>query len=185
MSITLVTGGARSGKSRYAEQLCKNLGGKVCYLATAKAIDSDMEDRIARHKASRPAKWATIEKYCGFSDLISEEAFTSCDTFLLDCVTIMITNIMFDLDVDYDTCAHDMLDDIEEKIRGDIAELINVMRSHKKNLFLVTNEVGMGLVPPYRLGSIFRDIAGRMNQFIAKEADEAYLVVCGLPQKLK
>ena len=185
MSVILITGGARSGKSRHAEELCKNMGGKVCYIATAKAIDADMEDRIKKHKASRPEEWKTLERYDGFDTLAKNETFLSCDTFLLDCITIMITNIMFDQNVDYDTCTADILDEVEENVRKEIEELLRIMKLYSKNLVLVTNEVGMGLVPPYRLGSIFRDIAGRMNQYIAQEADQAYLVVCGLPQKLK
>ena len=185
MSVTLITGGARSGKSQYAEELCKSMGGRVCYIATAKAIDTDMEDRIKKHKASRPGEWETIERYDGFDGLIGSGFFLNCGTFLLDCVTIMITNIMFDQGVDFDTCPAETLDEVEEKIRDEITKLLNIMKSHGKKLIIVTNEVGTGLVPPYRLGSIFRDIAGRMNQFIAKEADEVYNVICGLPQKLK
>ena len=185
MSITTIIGGARSGKSRYAEELCKSLGGKVCYIATAKAIDADMEDRIKKHRAARSEDWETIEKYDGFDRLPQEKAFESCSIFLLDCVTIMITNIMFDQDVDFDTCSHETLEKIEEKIHGEISNLIKVMKMNGKKLVVVTNEVGMGLVPAYRLGSIFRDIAGRMNQFIAKESDEVYNIICGLPQKLK
>lgn len=185
MSVTLVTGGARSGKSKYAEELCKHLGKKVCYIATAKAIDSDMEDRIKKHKASRPYEWATLEKYSGFDALYKEKVFKDNDIFLLDCITIMITNIMFDQDVDYDSCPNSVLDEVEEKILGEISKLIKAVKEYNKILVIVTNEVGMGLVPPYRLGSIFRDIAGRMNQYIAKHADEVYNVICGLPQKLK
>jgi adenosylcobinamide kinase/adenosylcobinamide-phosphate guanylyltransferase len=185
MSVTLVTGGARSGKSRYAEELCKGLGEKVCYIATAKAIDADMKSRIEKHKVSRPQEWKTLEKYDRFDTLVKNEIFLSYDTFLLDCITIMITNIMFDQNVDYDTCSIDILEDVEEKVLEEIKELIRVMKSYNKNLILVSNEVGMGLVPPYRLGSVFRDIAGRMNQYIAKEADHVYLTVCGLAQKLK
>ena len=185
MSVILVTGGARSGKSRYAEELCKNIGKDICYIATAKSIDSDMEDRIKKHRASRPAEWATIEKYSGFELLSDDEIFKTCDTFILDCVTIMITNIMFDKDIDYDTCTNDVLDALERDILYEFTKLINLMKASEKNLIMVTNEVGNGLVPAYRLGSIFRDIAGRINQFLASQSDEVYMTVCGLPQKLK
>ena len=185
MSIILVTGGARSGKSRYAEELCKNAGKEICYIATAKSIDSDMEDRIKKHKASRPAEWSTIEKYSGFEHLSDSELFKTCDTFILDCVTIMITNIMFDKDTDYDTCSNDVLDAVERDILYEFTKLVNLMKASAKNLIMVTNEVGNGLVPAYRLGSIFRDIAGRTNQFLASQSDEVYMTVCGLPQKLK
>jgi adenosylcobinamide kinase/adenosylcobinamide-phosphate guanylyltransferase len=185
MSVILVTGGARSGKSSYAEELCKNIGKDICYIATAKSIDSDMEDRIKKHRASRPDDWATIEKYSSFEHLSDNEIFKTRDTFILDCVTIMITNIMFDKDIDYDTCTNDVLDAVERDILYEFTKLINLMKASEKNLIMVTNEVGTGLVPAYRLGSIFRDIAGRMNQFLASQSDEVYMTVCGLPQKLK
>jgi adenosylcobinamide kinase/adenosylcobinamide-phosphate guanylyltransferase len=97
----------------------------------------------------------------------------------------MITNIMFDKDIDYDTCTNDVLDAVERDILYEFTKLINLMKASEKNLIMVTNEVGTGLVPAYRLGSIFRDIAGRMNQFLASQSDEVYMTVCGLPQKLK
>jgi adenosylcobinamide kinase/adenosylcobinamide-phosphate guanylyltransferase len=185
MSVTLVIGGARSGKSSFAEKLCKDTGENICYIATAKAIDSDMEDRIKKHQASRPKEWDTIEKYYNFNELSENILFSNADTFLLDCITIMITNIMFDRQTDYDNCSNEILDEVEQTIKNEISKLLYVMKSNSKNLIIVSNEVGMGLVPSYRLGSIFRDIAGRMNQYIAKEADEVYNVICGLPQKLK
>jgi len=185
MPIVLVVGGARSGKSTYAEKLCKNYGGSVCYLATAKAIDDDMVRRIEKHKMQRPSHWLTIEKYKDFNLLADEKAFIDCDTFLLDCITIMITNIMFDKEIDYDTCDNETIEIIENSVHKEINELIDIMRNHNKTLVLVSNEVGMGLVPSYRLGNIFRDIAGRANQYIAQQADEVYNVICGLPQKLK
>jgi adenosylcobinamide kinase/adenosylcobinamide-phosphate guanylyltransferase len=185
MAFILVTGGARSGKSSYAEELCQKHGKDICYLATAKAIDSDMQTRIEKHKASRPAEWLTIEKYKDFDRLSSDEAFRRCDTFILDCVTIMITNIMFDKPIDYDTCSSDVLDEVEKEILAQFQTLLDLMQSHDKNLIIVTNELGDSLVPAYRLGSIFRDIAGRINQFLARNCDEVYITICGLPQKLK
>lgn len=185
MPIILVIGGARSGKSTYAENLCKNYGGSVCYLATAKAIDDDMVRRINKHKLQRPSHWSTIEKHRDFDLLSEEKSFMNCDTFLLDCVTIMITNIMFDEEIDYDTCNNETIEIVEKSVNNEMKKLINIMKNHKKTLVLVANEVGMGLVPSYRLGNIFRDIAGRTNQYLAQEADEVYNVICGLPQKLK
>lgn len=185
MAVTFVVGGARSGKSSYAEQLCKERGKKVCYLATAKVIDKDMEDRVAKHKASRPREWSTIEQYKNFDMIVDQEAFIESDTFLLDCITIMITNIMFDDEIDYDKCNNHVIDEVEKKVFVEIEKLLKTMKKEQKNMIIVSNEVGSGIVPAYRVGSIFRDIAGRVNQYIAKEADEVYHVICGLPQKLK
>jgi len=183
--VILVTGGARSGKSTYAENCVAELGGAIGYIATAKVIDADMEKRIEHHRASRPAEWPTFELYNNFQTLLGDDAFMGCDTLILDCITILVTNNMFDHDVDYDTVSMDEVTIIESSIADEIMSLIDIVRAMEMNLVIVSNEVGLGLVPPYRLGNLFRDIAGRMNQMIAAEADEAYFIVSGLPIKLK
>lgn len=185
MAVILIIGGARSGKSSFAEKLCKDSGENVCYLATSKITDDDMADRIEKHRAQRPASWCTIEKYDDFESLANDDSFNDSKVFLLDCITIMITNIMFDQNVDYDTCSSQTIDVVESTVFSEIRNLLHVMRENNKTLIMVSNEVGMGIVPSYRLGSIFRDIAGRVNQFLAAESDEVYNVICGLPQKLK
>lgn len=185
MSIILITGGARSGKSRFAEQLCIEHGGTVAYIATAQVTDEDMADRIRKHQAQRPSHWTTIEQYKDFNQISMEAAFRESDVLLLDCVTIMVTNLMFDWELDYDTCDWDAIQQVEMEILQQVDQLIDVIREHDKQLVMVTNEVGDGVVPAYRLGNIFRDIAGRVNQHIARHADEVYHVVVGLPQRLK
>ncbi|MBN1623275.1 MAG: bifunctional adenosylcobinamide kinase/adenosylcobinamide-phosphate guanylyltransferase [Clostridia bacterium] len=185
MAVILVVGGARSGKSSFAEKLCRDSGESVCYIATSKITDDDMADRVAKHRAQRPAAWHTIERYDDFQSLVNVDVFKNYNVFLLDCITIMITNIMFDQSVDYDTCSAQTLDVIESTIFSEIKNLLDVMIKNNKTLIMVSNEVGMGIVPSYRLGSIFRDISGRVNQFLAGEADEVYNIICGLPQKLK
>lgn len=183
--IILVTGGARSGKSTFAENKVKEMGQQIGYIATAKVTDADMAKRIEHHKQSRPSEWPTFELYQDFEVLSKDDAFTRCDTLILDCVTIMITNIMFDTETDYDNCSPDRIMVVEAVVKEQVTRLLEFFRNSKKNLVLVSNEVGLGLVPPYRLGNVFRDIAGRMNQLIAREADEAYFIVSGLPMKLK
>lgn len=183
--VILVTGGARSGKSTYAENCVAELGGTIGYIATAKVTDADMEKRIEHHRASRPAEWPTFELYNNFQTLLGDDDFMACDTLILDCITILVTNNMFDHDVDYDTVSMDDVSIIESSIADEIMSLIDLVRAMEMNLVIVSNEVGLGLVPPYRLGNLFRDIAGRMNQMIAAEADEAYFIVSGLPLKLK
>ena len=184
-TIILVTGGARSGKSTFAENKAKELGKDICYIATAKATDKDMEDRIKKHKESRPKNWYTLEKFNKFYELEESKEFKECDVFLLDCITVMITNIMFDNNIDYDKCSMDEVDEIERKIIKEIKGLLNIIIENNKTIICVTNEIGMGLVSAYRLGNLFRDIAGRVNQMIAQRADEVYLLVSSIPVKIK
>lgn len=177
--LTLITGGARSGKSTYAENLIKNEGSEIVYIATAIAFDVGMKDRINKHQAQRSKDWTTIEKYKNFS----KNDIKKSDAVLLDCMTIMVSNLMLDEDVDYDTCSHEDIDLIELKIKNEVETLLTVFKD--ENLYIVTNELGMGIVPSYRMGNIFRDIAGRINQMIANRADEVYFLVSGIPIKIK
>ncbi|WP_352420198.1 bifunctional adenosylcobinamide kinase/adenosylcobinamide-phosphate guanylyltransferase [Proteiniborus sp.] len=183
--IILITGGARSGKSNLGENKAKELGKKIVYIATAIAFDEGMKDRILKHRASRPSNWATIEKYRDFLELEKEKDFLKSDLVLLDCMTLMVSNILLESGVDFDNCSMEQVDSLEEKIFKEVKELLNIVLKYKKKLIIVTNEVGMGLVPSFRLGNIFRDIAGRVNQYLAKQADEVYLTVSGIPLKIK
>lgn len=182
--ITLVTGGARSGKSTYAEKLAKERGEDISYIATAIITDKDMEDRIKKHRQSRPSEWNTVEIYKDFHT-IDNNIFSRTDLFMLDCITTMVTNLMFDKEIDYDTCSNEDIQMVEDYIFSEIKSLVNIMNNNHKNIILVTNEVGMGLVPAYRLGSIFRDIAGRVNQYLAEVSDEVYFMVSSIPMKIK
>lgn len=183
--IILVLGGARSGKSSFAESLAGDLGQQVGYIATAKVTDEDMRYRIEKHKEQRPSHWVTFEAYKGFETLKQSENWSACDTFLLDCVTIMVSNIMFEADVDYDTTTVEEISRVESTVHSGIESLFETFSNTEKNLILVSNEVGLGLVPSYRLGNYFRDIAGRVNQKIAREANDVYFVVSGIPIKIK
>ncbi len=183
--IILVTGGARSGKSNYAEKTAIASKKRVSYIATAVPIDRDMVDRISKHKNSRPAEWQTIEMYKNFINLETRPAFNTADLLLLDCITILITNLMMESDIDFDHCTLQQLEELEQGIISEIADLLVVTRRYCKDMIIVTNEVGLGLVPPYKMGNYFRDIAGRVNQQIANEADEVYFVVSGIPMKIK
>jgi adenosylcobinamide kinase/adenosylcobinamide-phosphate guanylyltransferase len=183
--ITLVTGGARSGKSNFAEELAKTSDMPVAYLATAIPFDDGMRDRIKKHRESRPQEWKTYE---GFKDLqyVVKEISDNHGTILLDCVTIMVTNLMFeDLSIDWDTINHEQIDRIEASIKDQVFDLLKSMREHNIWGIMVTNEVGMGIVPENRLSRIFGDIAGRINQMIAVEADDVYFTVSGIPMKIK
>lgn len=183
--VILVTGGARSGKSTFAENKAKELGKNIAYIATSIPFDEGTKDRIKKHKQSRPSNWATIEKYKDFKNIDKNNDFINSDTILLDCMTLMVSNLMFDSDIDFDKCGYDEIDNIEKSIFDEVNELLKVIEKHNKKLIIVTNELGMGIVPSYRLGSIFRDIAGKVNQYIASKASEVYFVVSGIPMKIK
>ncbi|MCG8482462.1 MAG: bifunctional adenosylcobinamide kinase/adenosylcobinamide-phosphate guanylyltransferase [Clostridia bacterium] len=181
----LITGGARSGKSSFAEKMAGDMGTEILYIATAIPFDDEMKDRIKKHREQRPKQWKTVEMYSDFNRLLSLNAFHSSDCLLLDCVTIMVTNLMMASEEDFDQCAQQIIDDVEGGIHHEIKKLINLCEENHKKLILVTNELGMGVVPANRFSRIFRDIAGRINQYAAKKADEVYLTVSGIPMKLK
>lgn len=187
--MILVIGGARSGKSSFAEEKAKALqeknGGNVLYIATSIAFDDDMKFRVAKHKEARPSSWPTLEQYKSFVGIGNDERFISSNTVMVDCMTLMVSNLLLERDVDYDTIKHEIISEIEKEIVKEVDQLIEVCREAKKQLIIVSNEVGLGVVPPYRLGNIFRDIAGRVNQKIAREAEEVYLLTAGIPLKIK
>ena len=180
--MILVTGGARSGKSSYAESLVGRGGRQVRYIATARAFDDEMRDRIARHKARRPANWSTYE---GCYDLAQQMQGFDGDV-LLDCVTILTTNRMLDAAEDWDSAPLSLADECEAQLAREIDSWrAAITPQGNTGLVIVTNELGSGLVPVYRFGRIFRDMAGRLNQRIAALADEVCLCVSGIPVKIK
>lgn len=180
-NIVLITGGSRGGKSSFAESLYKG-NDQVLYIATAIVTDDEMQRRIDLHKQSRNQCWETAE---GYKDLDQVVASNPKQDILLDCVTVMVTNLMFDRDMHVEDLSYEEIEALEQSIIKEFKKLIAQVRIQGKNLVLVTNEVGYGLVPDYKLGRIFRDIAGRVNQQLALLSDDVYLVSCGLPLKLK
>lgn len=182
--IVMVTGGARSGKSSFAEDLCIKSKKKVAYIATSIPFDEGMKDRIKKHRLSRPGEWTTYELYRDVSKSI-EDISKGHGVVLLDCVTLLVNNLMFETEIDWEKCGRDEIDAIESMIQNQISSLIDEIRKTDLKFIFVTNELGMGLVPEYRLSRIYRDIAGRVNQQIADMADEVYLVVSGIPVKIK
>jgi len=183
--IILVTGGARSGKSSFAEKLVADLGKKIAYIATAIPFDEGMKDRIKKHRSSRPANWTTYEIYKDIYKYI-DEISEKHDAILLDCVTILVTNLMFENnEINWETVNRGKIDEIERDIKLQVDFLLNGIRNTSLKCVLVTNEVGMGIVPENRLSRVFRDIAGRINQFAAAKSDEVYFTVSGIPMKIK
>ena len=178
-SIILVLGGARSGKSSFAEEIVAQLGGKdVVYLATAKAKDDEMKDRIAKHQADRPAEWQTIEEDKAVSSSLKDLAKGS--VVLLDCLTLLISNLLL-----ADKKASSDYSKQEELIYVEINDIIKIAKRRKLDLVIVSNEVGQGVVPAYKSGRIYRDVVGRANQKIAAEADEVYITYAGIPVEIK
>jgi adenosylcobinamide kinase/adenosylcobinamide-phosphate guanylyltransferase len=179
--VILVTGGSRSGKSTFAEELLKDKN-NVLYIATAIVTDGEMADRIEKHKERRNENWSTFE---GYKNLDSAIKGSACEYILLDCVTVMTTNLMFDEERDFDNISPEEIDSLEDEIQSQFNILIEAVKEENKTIVMVTNEVGSGLVPEYKLGRIFRDIAGRVNQKLGAVSDEVYLVTCGIPLKIK
>ncbi|NLG36909.1 MAG: bifunctional adenosylcobinamide kinase/adenosylcobinamide-phosphate guanylyltransferase [Clostridiales bacterium] len=184
--LIYVTGGARSGKSRFAEKVAADSGLPVSYIATAVACDGEMLDRIARHRQDRPAGWRTVEAW---RDLDTVFAALRPGCALLDCVTVMVTNlILLEAGVDWDnaeTLAPEVAEAIESRVMEQIDLLVAGIDAYESQTIAVSNEVGMGLSPAYPLGRLFRDIAGRVNQRLARRADEAWVVLSGIPLRIK
>lgn len=182
--LILVTGGARSGKSTFAEEKAKECGHNVLYVATSKPIDDEMKQRIAKHKAQRPSEWETLEVYKNLEYAISNH-IQGKEAVLLDCITIMITNLMLEETFDWDSLTRDKVQEIENSIQHQIERLICLSKVSEVTFVIVTNEIGLGIVPATAMSRDFRDIAGRMNQIIARAADEVYFCVSGIPMKIK
>ena len=181
----LITGGARSGKSSYAEKLARELGGNILYIATSIPFDEEMKSRVKKHRESRPGKWDTYEGYSGLGRVISGKG-SKYNGILLDCITVMVTNLLLEYPgIDYDNACYEDYSEAEKEIKEEIEELLEGVRQSEATVIMVTNELGSGIVPENLLGRVFRDIAGRMNQYIAERCDEVFITVCGLPLKLK
>lgn len=185
MSVTFVIGGARSGKSTFAELKAKEYSEKVLYIATAAVTDQAMADRVKKHKEQRPSSWDTLEMYSDFKALAEKPEFICSEAILLDCITTLIGNFMYDSKLDFDTCSAGDVNVLERKITGEVLSLINVCNENNKKLIIVSNETGMGVVPSYYMGNYFRDISGRINNRIGQEADFMYFIFSGIPIKLK
>jgi adenosylcobinamide kinase/adenosylcobinamide-phosphate guanylyltransferase len=185
--LILILGGARSGKSRFAQQLAQTSSDEehrsVVYIATAEAGDEHMRQRIERHRRGRPSGWETVEAPQNVAAAI-EAAGDSAAAIIVDCLTLWISNLLLaggeNLSEDEAQVASK-----EEAILDEVEALIRATRKVKCQVIVVSNEVGMGIVPLTGLGRIFRDIAGRANQALAQAADEVYVMWAGLPQRIK
>lgn len=179
-ALILVTGGARSGKSSFAEHLAAAHGTSVAYIATAEACDAEMQYRIALHRARRPASWQTYEAPFRAERAI-REASAAHDMLLFDCVTMYLSNIL---------CQATEEELAEEEVlyghtKRAIGALIEAVQEVDLTAVFVTNEVGAGIVPENRLARHYRDLAGLANQQLAAFASSVYAVLCGIPVKIK
>lgn len=175
--LTLILGGARSGKSVFAEQLAAQQAEPVLYIATAQALDTEMQARILAHKDKRPKGWKTLETPCQVGKTILEQPFES-GLILLDCLTLLVSNLVLDAGG-----REDEPDEIlaSAAVEAEIDSLLAAIRKGAANWIVVSNEVGMGLVPPYPLGRVYRDLLGKANMRLAQSASEVYLMVAGIP----
>ncbi|MEG0181672.1 MAG: bifunctional adenosylcobinamide kinase/adenosylcobinamide-phosphate guanylyltransferase [Peptostreptococcaceae bacterium] len=182
--LILVTGGSRSGKSSFAEILCKNRENSTAYIATSTPFDEEMKDRVRKHKESRPSNWKTYEIYKDIYTIIKDIS-NSHQTVILDCVTLLVNNLMFEYGIDFDNCTSEETNKMEIYIKDQIEKLIKEIEITNLYFVIVTNELGMSLVPDNKLCRVYSDIVGRINQYIAKCSDEVYFVVSGIPMKIK
>lgn len=175
----MVTGGARSGKSSFAERYAAHLGKQGVYIATAQPFDDEMAARLALHRERRDASgfaWSTVEQSFDVADFLREYEPAEGDVVLIDCLTLWLSNWVL---------RHEREADMEKRIGERVDELAEALSRYEGTVLLVTNEVGSGIVPEYKLGRVYRDLAGRMNQRIAEACDEAFLVTSGIPVELK
>lgn len=173
--LTIFLGGARSGKSTMAEKLAAQLSDRVLYVATAIPFDDEMEHRIEKHKKLRPHSWKTLEIPTGIGKALQAEV-QSFDVILLDCITLLVNNLFMESSFDPDNPDEGQ---ISQAITQEMDELEDQIKSSSANWILVSNEVGMGLVPPYPLGRLYRDTLGWANQRLVSLADEVYIMIAG------
>jgi len=176
--ITLILGGARSGKSSYAQKLAEDSAQSVTFLATAQAFDEEMSTRIQKHRTERPANWETLEISFG---IFSHAKQIKSEVVILDCITLLVSNLMMQFVTD------DLVDEslFMRSVQDEIKTLLSVIRESNQQWIMVSNEVGLGLVPPYQMGRVYRDAIGGANQHLAHEADQVLFMVAGIPMTVK
>lgn len=166
-TLTFILGGARSGKSRHAEELLAAEPAPWTYVATAQALDDEMAERIAHHRARRDSRWHTVDAPLDLVDAL--EALPGGRPVLVDCLTLWLTNVML----------------AERDVEAESQRLADALARPRGRWVVVANEVGLGIVPDNALARRFRDAAGRLNQMVAAQADSVLFMVAGLPMKVK
>jgi adenosylcobinamide kinase/adenosylcobinamide-phosphate guanylyltransferase len=181
--LTLILGGARSGKSDYAERLASTMGERVVYVATAEALDDEMRARVANHQARRPREWITLEAPLNVGAELERFAqVNELDVILLDCLTLLVSNAVI-------SSSTDGLEPSGQtawaSVRAEVEALLAIHQQLGVNMLIVSNEVGLGVVPAFGLGRVYRDCLGWANQAIARIAGQVVLMVAGLPVDLR
>ncbi len=194
-SFILILGGARSGKSSFAQSMAAKLGRKVLFVATGQPLDEEMASRIEEHKRMRPKNWRTLEIDVKVGQRLKER-IEDVDVVLLDCLTLLVSNILTREGRDPFSSPStgedegegengETISEVEKQVMAEVKELIKCINKHKGIFIVVSNEVGLGLVPENKLGRVYRDLLGKANQLLAQHADEIYFMVSGIPVKIK
>ena len=173
-ALILILGGVRGGKSAFAQTLAAEHGGSVTFVATAEARDEEMERRIEDHRRARPASWRTIEAPLNPAAALAEAP--PAEVTVLDCLTLLVSNLLL---------RDESPEAAQQAVDGEVEALLRVFEAGSGSLIIVSNEVGMGVVPPYELGRLYRDLLGWANQRIAQSASEVYWMLAGLPIEVK
>ena len=176
--LILIIGGARSGKSSFAESLAQKMGENITYIATAQALDEEMRERIVEHRKRRPKNWQTVEETVQV-DRIIEEVGSRTGVIIIDCMTLLVSNLISDYNEESSR------EIFASKVKEKIEQIIEASLKCLATVIIVSNEVGSGLVPTNTTGRFYRDILGQANQSIARNADLVYLLVAGIPLLIK
>jgi len=182
LKSTLIIGGARSGKSHFAQELGLKSAQPVLFVATAVAGDEEMRQRIEEHRKARPTAWSTLEVTTHIGNQIRQK-IGKTQTVIVDCITLLVNNIFSQ----YCDAAGESINAplVEKEVMAEIDELVDCINQVKTRFIIVSNEVGLGLVPDNRIGRLYRDVLGRANQIVAQCVDEIYLMVAGIPVRIK
>jgi adenosylcobinamide kinase/adenosylcobinamide-phosphate guanylyltransferase len=178
-NIVLILGGVRSGKSHFAQDLAQSLGGNdVLFVATGEAGDDEMARRIRHHRETRPAEWETLEAPTSVGAIFGRISIKQ-HVVLIDCLTLLVSNVLFSCGEPYD---HSL---IESRVAEEVTQLLAACKQLEGTVIIVSGEVGLGVVPESALGRFYRDLLGRANQQVAREADKTFFMVAGLALELK
>jgi adenosylcobinamide kinase/adenosylcobinamide-phosphate guanylyltransferase len=191
----LILGGARSGKSSFAQSLAAKLGKKVLFVATGEPLDEEMASRIEEHKKRRPKNWRTLEIDTKVGKKLQGQ-IKDADVVLLDCITLLVSNILTKEDKKLlssplmgedkgEGATTEAISPAETQVMAEMEDLLDCIDKHEGNFIVVSNEVGLGLVPDNKLGRVYRDLLGKANQLLAQYASEVYFMVSGIPVKMK
>lgn len=177
-NLSLILGGARSGKSSYAQTFAEGTGKSVTFIATAQALDEEMSARIQKHRAERPGTWGTLEIPLEIASHVQQ---VKSEVVILDCITLLVNNLLMQFVKD------DLVEEAPfmQAVQKEINELMAKISEQKQTWMIISNEVGLGLVPAYQMGRVYRDGLGWANQRLAREADKVIFMVAGIPTVIK